>query len=250
MACYRKYFIAIFLLLSCCSTGLQAQQLKVAVASNFYHSLVELVAPTEFAKQVKLSSGSTGLLYAQIRQGAPFDLFLSADSVRPKLLVEQGLAYQAKTYAIGELVLWPAASEPKKLLQTFQGKLAIANPKLAPYGKAALQVLITLELVQAYQTRLVKGNNVSQAFQFVDSGNAPLALLAKSQLLQAEQKFATNKSYDNFQAIPKHWYQPIKQQMVILKQTKQLALAQKFSAWLLSDKVQQELATFGYRRQD
>lgn len=251
MPVYRQYLVAVLILLLTCIPKLQADELKVAVASNFYHSLSELIQQTEFAEQLKLSSGSTGLLYAQLRKGAPFDVFLSADSERPKLLNQQGLAYQPKTYAIGKLVLWPAVKNAQYTLQDFTGKLAVANPKLAPYGQAAIETLTSLSLRKQYQSRLIKANNINQAFQFVDSGNAKLALLAKAQLVQAKQKVAIGKQskYENYQEIPSEWHQPVAQQMVILQRTKELALAQRFQAWLLSDKVQKKLIAAGYERQ-
>lgn len=251
MSVYRQHLVAVLMLLLACAPKLQAEELKVAVASNFYHSLTKLVQQTEFAEQLKLSSGSTGLLYAQLRKGAPFDVFLSADSERPQLLNQQGLAYPPQTYAIGELVLWPAVKDAQYTLQNFTGKLAIANPKLAPYGLAAMQTLAHLSLSQKYKSKLIKANNINQAFQFVDSGNAKLALLAKAQLVQVREKASLNKQnkYDNYQDIPSGWHQPVAQQMVILQRTKELALAKRFQAWLLSDKVQQKLVASGYGRQ-
>lgn len=249
MSGWRTYFIIVLVLLLACVPKSQAAHLKVAVASNFYQSLSKLLAESKYANQVKLSSGSSGLLYAQISKGAPFDLFLSADVHRPHLLHQKGLAYEPKTYTIGQLVLWPAVTNAKFALQTYKGKLAIANYKLAPYGKAAMEVLQSLSLKEQYQPRLIMANNINQAFQFVDSGNAKMALIAKSQLVLARQNAEHQevRKYTNYQDIPASWHKPVTQQMVILKRTSQQALAEKFQAWLLSDKVQKSLIDSGYK---
>ena len=250
MTGYRPYLVILFMLFLAWAPKVQGKDLKIAVASNFYHSLSELLAYSEFSSEIKLSSGSTGLLYAQIKKGAPFDLFLSADSERPQILVQQNLAYPSQTYAIGQLVLWPAVSDVKSTLENFKGKLVIANPKLAPYGKASAESLEFLSLLKSYNSRLIKANNINQAFQFVDSGNAKLALLAKAQLLQAKDKSAglNSKRYDNYQDVPMDWHAPVEQQMVILKRTENLALAKQFQAWVLSEDVQKRLVSSGYRR--
>lgn len=250
MTGYPPYLVILFMLVIAWSPNAHPNDLKIAVASNFYHSLSELLKQSEFADQSKLSSGSTGLLYAQIKKGAPFDLFLSADSDRPQILEQQNLAYLSQTYAIGQLVLWPAVTDVRTTLLNHKGKLVIANPKLAPYGKAAEESLEFLALLESYNSRLIKANNINQAFQFVDSGNAKLALLAKAQLLQAKDKSAHSKTkdYTSYQDVPSDWHRPVEQQMVILKRTKNLALAKQFQAWLLSDEVQQKLISSGYGR--
>ena len=248
MSGYRQRIIVAVMLLFTCLPHLQANELKIAVASNFYHSLSELIQQSEWADQVKLSSGSTGLLFAQIKKGAPFDIFLSADAERPILLSQQELAFEPSTYAVGKLVLWPASKGIETTLKNFKGKLAIANPKLAPYGAAAFETLEFLSLAPSYNSRLIKANNINQAFQFTDSGNAQLSLLAKAQLLQAKQKAMAPKQskYDNYQDIPTQWHKPITQKMVILKRTKNLMLAKDFQSWLLSDNIQHKLTASGY----
>lgn len=242
---------SLFIVFFACSPILQAEQLKIAVASNFYHSLQTLLKTSpsdqnDLAPMV-LSSGSSGLLYAQIKSGAPFDVFLSADALRPELLEQQNLAKNGVTYAKGLLVLWPANNKVDIQLKQHKKKLVIANPKLAPYGIAAQQVLISLKLLQDYNQRLILANNVNQAFQFVDTKNAPLAILAKSQLLNAVDVFKTRKSsYLNYQVIPNQLYEPILQQAVILNRTKQQTASEQFMQWLLSPATQNRLVALGY----
>lgn len=250
MTLFCRYWLIATVCVILSVSNAQAQELKVAVASNFYHSLYQLIKQSELANKVVLSSGSSGLLYAQIKKGAPFDVFLSADSHRPQLLAQQGFAFSPQTYAIGELVLWPAVSNVQSELANLKGKLAVANPKLAPYGEAAVATLHYLGLEKKLQSQLVKANNVNQAFQFVDSGNAQLAILSKAQLKQAIDRFGADKGYENYQSIPSEWHQQVVQQMVILKRTNQLVLAQQFTAWLLSESVQQKLTLAGYRGLD
>lgn len=240
------------------SYGAHSTELKVAVASNFYHSLTHLIKVTEpKGMSLKLSSGSTGLLYGQITKGAPYDVFLSADIKRPKLLENNGLAHSRVTYAYGQLVLWPSPFAIKKALTSLEGKLVIAHPKLAPYGEAAQSVLQYLSLEERFNGRLIKANNINQAFQFVDSGNAPLAILSRSQLIHARMasEAALNKQLDNktenkysrFQSIPSEWHQPIAQQAVIIERTNNLLAAKAFMTWLLSEPVQSQLMTLGYK---
>ena len=228
-------------------------KLTVAVASNFYHPLKQLIDNNESLASLPLvlSSGSTGVLFAQIKQGAPYDVFLAADSERPKLLLEQGLTKTRKTYASGTLVLWPTMhTEQDSLKQTlmdYKGKLVIANPRLAPYGKAAEQVLQQLALTKQYQGRLIKANNVNQAFQFIYTANADKGIIALSQLRLAQQSsFLNQASLSDYQLVPKHLYEPIKQQLVVLNSSDNQMLAKRFVDIILTDKIQKQLHTMGY----
>ena len=201
------------------SSAAVAENLNIAVASNFVPAIKALTEayPNTSDDKLRVIPGSTGKLYAQIKNGAPFDLFFSADSNRPELLQAEGLVIGGNpyTYAIGKLVLWnPAQSkqlELEDLLASDFRYLAIANPRLAPYGEAAHQALQALGFWDALRDRLVIGESIGQAFQFVDSGNADLGLLALSQ-------FSGNKSdYDgDFELVPDTAYTPIKQQVVLL----------------------------------
>ncbi|MGB1270965.1 MAG: molybdate ABC transporter substrate-binding protein [Endozoicomonas sp.] len=224
----------------------KSSELRVAVAANFKPVLDELVVryhQTTGQKAV-LSSASAGVLYNQIIHGAPFDVFLSADSQRPRMLDEQGLviADSRTPYAYGQLVLWNRSGQPPglKALASWKGRLAIANPVTAPYGLAARQVLEKLGLWSTYQGRLIQGNSIQQAWQFVASGNAPIGMVASSLLDPAA--FASNA----VTSIPADLYDPIRQELVILKRTDQPQQARQFVGFLLSSKIQEMIAGRGY----
>ncbi|GGO77313.1 molybdate-binding periplasmic protein ModA [Marinobacterium nitratireducens] len=193
----------------------------MAVATNFIEVMEALVLNFERASghEVILSSGATGKLYAQIRNGAPFDLFFAADERRPALLEQEGVALPGSrfTYARGELVLWSPqqdliADGPGVLRQASFGYLAIANPKTAPYGRAAEQTLARLGLWEQLQDRLVRGENIGQAHQYVHSGNAALGFVAKSQVYR-DGHYAAGSHW----AVPAELYAPIVQQVVQLQ---------------------------------
>lgn len=226
------------------SLNTSADTLKVAVAANFKPLLNQLKPDfeTRHNSKVVLSSGSTGVLYAQIRNGAPFDVFLAADEKRPRLLAEQdrALSNSRKTYAIGQLVLWHPKQKPSvQLLKDWQGKIAIANAKTAPYGFAAKTVLEHLGLWQQKRKFLVRGSNIAQTQQFVQSGNVQLGFIALSQakVLGDEQ---------NYWTLPRDWYTPILQQAVVLKSTQQIDKATAFLTWLMSKPIQQQIVKAGY----
>lgn len=217
-----------------------AQSLLVAVASNF-HGTLELLAE-EFHQQsgyrVQISPGSTGQHYAQIRNGAPFDLFLSADEMRPLLLEQEGIGVPGsrRTYALGQLVIWsnqPVSGLPF-LLQI--DRLAIANPRLAPYGEAAMQLL--QEFPQADRPQLVMGENVSQTFQFVATGAVPAGLVAMAQVLALP---ADRRGY--MFAVPASAYEEVRQQMLLLQDTPP---ARAFYQYLLSPAARQIIQQSGY----
>lgn len=250
-----------------------SQPLTVAVASNFKYTLEHIIASSDYwSKQnIRLVTGSSGMLYAQIMNGAPFDVFLSADSQRPKDLVNAGLAKSANVYAIGRLVLWPvplslsaavsAGTEAERsqylqaslmaYLSSFEGKLAIANPTLAPFGKAALEVIESLtslnDLSDHLSEQLVTGSNVNQAFQFVDSGNAQVGIIAESLLIQASQLLGKDK-YNNYMLIPRSLYSNIAQSIVALKPYAINAQRDAFVAFLLSAQTQALLLQYGYEK--
>jgi molybdate transport system substrate-binding protein len=172
-------------------------EVYVAVASNFLNPLKEIATryKQDTGDRLILVSGSTGKLYAQVRHGAPFDVLLAADSKRPALLEREGVGVVGTrfTYAVGALVLW--SLEPgrvrgeESLAQMSKGKLAIANPKTAPYGRAARQVLESLGFWKKLQPFLVRGENIAQTLQFVATGNATLGFVAKSQVEDPRFKF-------------------------------------------------------------
>ena len=167
-----------------------AGQTQVAVAANFTAPAKEIAAAfkDKTGDEAVLSFGASGQFYAQIQQGAPFQVFLSADADRPKAAVDAGLAVADSrfTYAIGKLVLWSKSLDVTKGDETLKAnafaKLSIANPKSAPYGAAAIEAMTKLGVYDAIQPKIVQGNSIAQAFEFVDTGNAELGFVALSQL--------------------------------------------------------------------
>ncbi|GHE98450.1 molybdate-binding periplasmic protein ModA [Thalassotalea profundi] len=236
-----------------------SQELTVAVASNFYHALsvISQKFEQETGTKVRLSSGASGLLYAQIIRGAPFDLFFSADVERPKLLEQKGLTSVRENYVYGRLALWApqqALSKQKQLkhqsivnehfLATYEQRLAIANPRLAPYGKAAKQTLAYMGLSEKFNakstTNFVLGNNINQTYQFIDSGNAKAGFVAYS-LLKAKPVADTD-----YWLIPQNHHEVIEQQVVVLTNAKKPVVAKKFLDYILSPPIQKLLTDMGY----
>ncbi len=225
-----------------------AEPVNVAVASNFTDAARALAARFQrhSGQQVTLVFGSTGKHYAQILHGAPFAAFLAADSERPRRLEQTGTARPGSrfTYAIGRLVLWsPRAGfvdgRGRVLAEGHFKHLAVADPRLAPYGRAARQVLEHRGLWQTLQGRLVRGGNVGQAFQFVRSGNAELGLVALSQARRARR--------GSLWEPPQKEYDPIVQQAVLLRDD---ATARAFLAFLRSDEGRALIRSFGYGTPD
>ncbi|MGH8476373.1 MAG: molybdate ABC transporter substrate-binding protein [Methylococcales bacterium] len=224
-----------------------ADEISLAVASNFTHAIKAIAARFEAdtAHKVTLIFGSTGKHYAQIKNGAPFDVFFSADVERPKLLEGEGLASPGSrfTYAVGKIVLWSAQQgyvdpEGKVLQQQSFHHLAIANPKLAPYGKAAQEVLQAYDAWDALQDRIVLGENIEQAFQFVASGNAELGFVPYSQIVRPGHPIA-----GSFWEVPQSLYAPIEQQAVLLKDSE---AARDFLSFVRTNESRTIIQGFGY----
>jgi len=203
-----------------------ADELKVAVASNFYPTMKVIAKEYELKTagstghhKVVLIPGSSGKHYAQIMNGAPFDIFFSADIKRPRMLEQEDriVAGTRFTYAHGKLILWSSIDDyvdPKgEVLNKKDFRyLAIANPKLAPYGKSAEEALRSLNLWTNLKDRLVRGENIAQTFQFINSGNAKLGFVAYSQIMNPNLF-----SDGSFWKVPQSIYKPIEQQAVLLK---------------------------------
>lgn len=226
-----------------------ADEVVIAVASNFA-SIAEALADrfeAESDHAVTLVAGSTGKLYAQIVRGAPFDVFLAADSLRPGRLVSEGRAVEGsrRVYALGRLRLWSgemdgvAALGPERLSRGEFRHLAIANPALAPYGVAAHQVLQTLALEERLDGRLVFGENIGQTYALVASGNAELGLVAASQLVAAG---ASSAGW----LVPRSHHAPIRQEGVLLSRAEDLEAAQAFLSFLASDDARRLIEAAGY----
>ena len=242
-------FLLIFIGLSFTQIG--ADEIKVAVASNFYPAMKEVVLQYELKKyqssenhKIILISGSSGKHYAQIMNGAPFDIFFSADKVRPILLEKKGISESGSrfTYALGRLVLWSSldgfVEKDEQLYNNELRFLAIANPKIAPYGVAAREALISINLWEDLQSKLVRGENIAQTFQFVNSGNAKLGFISYSQLM--------NPNYPvvgSFWEVPQSMYKPIEQQAVVLKKS---SLAKDFLSFIESDESLNIISKYGY----
>lgn len=244
---YRLFWICVFGALSVGAPA-AAADVRVAVAANFKSAADALGAAFEerSGHTLVLMSGSTGKLYAQIVNGAPFDVFLAADQARPRRLENDGVALAGSqfTYATGQLVLWdPAGSAvgPDRLAAGNYRRLAIANPNLAPYGAAAQQVIAALALSGETDGKLVYGENIGQAFAFVRTKNAELGFVALSQVwsLPAETRGA-------YWTPPPALYAPIRQDGVLLARATDNEAARAFVEFLKSDDALAIIDSFGY----
>ena len=207
----RKVLVAGVLIPLFVHPSCYADHLRIGVASNFRSTLERIATGFELAHNIKVevSAASTGALFAQVKSGAPFDILFAADSVRPALLESEGHTRLRRTYAYGQLVFWtPGKPANETTLKQYKGTMAIANPRHAPYGKAATD---TLELMQVKSDRVVYGTNIAQAFNFVRTGNAPAGLIAFSQI-----KYLNVPAIE-FWVVPPESYAPIEQQLVVLK---------------------------------
>lgn len=232
--------------------GARAGEVSVAVASNFAAPMHRIAAEFEKATghKARLVVGSTGKFYAQIKAGAPFQLLLAADDETPARLVREGdgVAGSPFTYAIGKLVLW----SPKPGFVDDQGEvlksgrfahLALAEPKLAPYGLAAIETLKALGLAEALQPKVVTGESVTQAWQFVASGNAELGFVAYSQT-HAEGRLIGG----SYWLVPARYYRPIRQDAVVLVKGKGVAAVDALAGFLKSPAAADIIKSYGYDR--
>lgn len=232
------------------TSATQAAEVRVAVASNFVVPLRAL--KTRFERdsdhELLISSGSTGMLYAQIRNGAPFDVLLSADAERPRRLTADNLAERASraTYARGRLVLYsgdPATAGADCLdilADSDSGHIAIANPKIAPYGIAARETLVALEMWRGLGERLVRGENVAQAFHWVETGNARLGFVAMSQLTEPGARKGCSW------IVPRTYYAPLEQQLVLLVPGLNNPGARRFVEFMASAGARALIRDMGY----
>ncbi|MEO1251060.1 MAG: molybdate ABC transporter substrate-binding protein [Pseudomonadota bacterium] len=226
----------------------QAGEARVAVASNFAPTLDALIRGFERHTDhtIAVSSGSTGKLYAQIVNGAPFDIFLAGDAARPARLDEDGLAVAGSrfTYAVGRLVLWDPAGGGVSADRLRYGEdrvIAMANPKLAPYGAAADQVLEGLGVTKNKKPKRVYGEDVGQTFAFIHTGNAPVGFIALAQILTLpESQRGTHWAPDAGD------YAPIRQDGVLLQSADGNAAATAFLAFLKSGEARAIIAEAGY----
>lgn len=246
----KRFALAHALVLFCCLSA-QAGQVLVAVAANFSAPMQQIATAFEqdSGHQVQLATGSTGKFYTQIVNGAPFDVLLAADDDTPARLEREGWGVPGTrfTYATGTLVLW---SKQPNLVDT-QGqvlktapftRLAVADPKVAPYGAAALDTLAKLGLQSAWAPKLVQGDSVGQAYQFVASGNAALGFVALSQVWQ-DGKLKEGSAW----LVPEHLHRPLRQDAVLLTPGRDNLAARALLQFLRSDHAQRVLRSYGYR---
>ncbi|HEY9096712.1 MAG TPA: molybdate ABC transporter substrate-binding protein [Hydrogenophaga sp.] len=231
------------------ATAAQADEIPVAVAANFAAPFKEIAAAFEeqTGHTVVASFGSTGKLYAQIKHGAPFEAFLAADDETPKKLIGEGAAVAGTpfTYAVGKLVLWSARSgvvdEAGGVLQRGGfAHIAMANPKLAPYGAAAWQTMTRLGVHERLRPKIVTADSIAQAHQFVSSGNSELGFLAMSQVLKE------GEVEGSVWVVPADLYDAIQQDAVLLTQGKGKAGALALMKFLQGDKARALIRSFGY----
>ena len=227
-----------------------ADEVQVAVAANFSAPMQKIAA--EFEKdsghKTQLVFGSTGKFYAQIKNGAPFEILLAADDETPVKLEKEGAAVSNShfTYAIGKLVLWSAKpgfiDDKGEVLKKGEFKhVSLANPKLAPYGAAGLETLKALKLLDAVQPKIVEAENITQAYQFIASGNAEIGFVALSQVLK-DGKISEGSAW----IVPASFYQPIRQDAVLLEKGKGKAAAEALMKYLAGDKAKAIIRTYGY----
>lgn len=233
------------------SFSINATELKVAVAANFAQTLKEIstVFEKDTGHKLAITQGSTGKLYAQISQGAPFEVFLSADDETPEKLVTEGKAINGTrfTYAIGRLALWSPkpdlVDEGGQVLKTDKFRfLAIANARVAPYGRAAVQVMQKLGLLASIEPRVVQGESITQTFQFVSTGNAQLGFVALSQISE-NGKIKSGSAW----IVPENMHEQLRQDAVLLNPGKDSAAATALLNFLKSDKAKKIIASHGYQ---
>jgi molybdate transport system substrate-binding protein len=249
MVCFRIYFncgAALLFGLALAPHSI-AEQVNLAVASNFMKPMAVLQAAFEqqSGHRLVVSYGSSGRLYAQIVNGAPFDLFLSADAAKPQALDAAGLTLtKPRVYATGRLVLWSrdarinidglvALQDPKVT------KIAMANPRIAPYGLAARQVLENAKIYASVQSKLVLGENISQAYQFAYTRSAQVGFVALSQVIEEVPE-------TDYWIVPPQLHEPIHQSAVVLNRAKDNSAAKQLFDFLLSGSAAKLIANFGY----
>lgn len=241
----RIFFSAILFVLACGGLA-QADRTHVAVAANFTDAANEIARAfaAETGHQAVLSFGATGQLFAQITQGAPFEVFLSADNVRPAMAVAEGYGVEGSvfTYATGQLVLYSpdaaVVTGPEVLKEGNFQQIALANPEAAPYGKAAVETMQSLGVYEALQPKMVQGQNIAQTFQFIETGNAELGFVALGQVARRDG--------GSRWVVPQELFTPIRQDAVLLKQGEDNPAATAFIEFLKGDTAAEIIEKYGY----
>lgn len=247
-----RRFFAIILFILCAVSPVNAEEIAVAAASDLNFAIKEVIGVFEqqTGHRVKLSLGSSGNFYAQLQQGAPFDLYFSADIGYPKKLEEAGLTVPGSLYryAVGRVVLWAPKSSPVDVSQGLTvlkearvKKIAIANPKHAPYGRVAVAAMEHAQVYAEVKDRLVLGENISQAAQFIESGACDVGIIALSLALAPAMRSA-----GSYWEIPAEAHPPLEQGAAILKQSKHQELATSFLAFLQGPQGQEIMIRYGF----
>jgi len=228
-----------------------ADEVQVAVAANFTAPIQAIAKDFEADTGHKLVAayGATGQFYTQIKNGAPFEVFLAADDTTPAKLEQEGDTVKGSrfTYAVGTLALWSVKDnyvddKGEVLKKNAYQHLSIANPKAAPYGLAATQVLAKLGLSESTKDKIVEGQNITQAYQFVSTGNAELGFVALSQVYK-DGKLNSGSAW----IVPASLHEPIKQDAVILNKGKDSAAAKALMEYLKGPKAAAVIKSFGYQ---
>ena len=248
MRLFYPVYLVVALLLG--GVNAHADTVRVAVAANFYPLMQRMAVQFEkdTGHQTVLSSGASGKFYAQIKNGAPFDVLLSADDETPARLLKEGdaVAGTAFTYAIGKLILWSpnanAVDAQGAMLKTGKFRhLAIANPKTAPYGTAAVEFMTQLGILNTLRPRLVQGENIAQAYQFVATGAAEIGFVAYSQVIK-DGKIGSGSGW----LVPASAYTPIRQDAVLLNKGKNATAARALLDYLKGQKATAIIQASGY----
>lgn len=238
----RMFFLtALFIL----SLNVYAGEVQLAVAANFATPIEEVnkLFTAKTGHTVKVSLGATGQLYSQIQNGAPFQIFFAADKERPEQLVKEGKAVEKSlfVYSVGKLILWSAKLKKldEKILENAEfTHLAIASPKTAPYGEAAKQAMTKLGLWDKLQNKIVQGDSITQAYQFIATGNAELGFIALSQY--------QTKPEGVYWLVPQNLYQPLEQSAVLLKSAEKDEAAVAYLEFFKTKEIRQLIGKFGY----
>ena len=240
----------LFLVLCGLHWSARAAEVTVAVASNFSAPMQKLAQAfeQETGHKALLSFGSTGNLYAQIRNGAPYQVLLAADDATPRKLEAEGLGVAGSrfTYAIGTLVLWSKqpglVDEKGDVLRSGKfERIAMANPKLAPYGAAAVETLTQMGVLQAVRPKVAQGENISQTYQFVATQNAQLGFVALSQVM-VDGRVSQGSAW----VVPAHLHSPIRQDAILLVKGRDAPAAAALMRFLRSERARALIRTFGY----
>lgn len=244
-----RVFSGVLLVLALSSVA-KAAEVQVAVAANFTATFEKIAAAftVDTGHKAIASYGSTGKFYTQIKNGAPFEVLLSADDETPLKLEKEAetVAGSQFTYAVGKLVLWSATeglvdNKGDVLKKGTFAHLSIANPKLAPYGAAAVEVMTKLGVLESLQPKLVIGENIAQTFQFASTGNAEVGFIALAQVWK-DGKLSKGSAW----LVPANLHSPIRQNAVILKQGKDNEAALALLAYLKTSKARDIIKSYGY----